>query len=176
MQKSTANDLPTKIAHQKSEFILRPPQPGDYGWVISRHGALYAAEYGWDEQFEGLVAGIVAKYIAQHDPARERGWIAERGGEKVGSVFLVRQTNRAAKLRLLLVEPEARGLGVGSALVEECLGFARQAGYRKVVLWTMSVLEAARHLYEIAGFCLVDEEPVHSFGRDLVSQTWEREL
>jgi DNA-binding MarR family transcriptional regulator/predicted N-acetyltransferase YhbS len=155
---------------------LRPPQPGAMGWVVSRHGALYAAEFGWDESFEALVAEIVAPFIRHYDPARERCWIAERAGMPVGSVFLVKHSARVAKLRLLIVEPEARGLGIGAALVKECLDFARDVGYRKVTLWTQSILVAARAIYQAAGFERVREEPHRSFGHDLVGEYWERKL
>ena len=157
-------------------YILRSPQPGDFGWVIYRHGTLYAQEYGWDEKFEALVAEVVAQIIQNFDPQRERGWIAEKDGEKVGSVFLVKKSETVAKLRLLLVEPEARGLGIGKWLVNECVCFARQAGYQRITLWTMSMLYAARHLYEKANFRLVHQQPVHNFGHDLVEETWELEL
>jgi DNA-binding MarR family transcriptional regulator/GNAT superfamily N-acetyltransferase len=157
-------------------YLLRPHQPGDMGWVIHRHGALYAEEYGWDESFEALVAEIAAKFIRTFDPKRERCWIAEREGEIVGSVFLVQRSKTVAQLRLMYVEPSARGLGIGGRLVEECLRFARRAGYRKMVLWTNSVLLAARHIYAKAGFRLVRAEPHTSFGHDLVGETWERTL
>ncbi len=163
-------------AEPKVPYLLRPPQPGDMGWIIHRHGVLYAQEYGWDETFEALVAEIAATFIQHFDPKRERCWVAEREGEIVGSVFLVQRSKTVAQLRLMYVEPKARGLGIGSRLVSECARFARQVGYRKIVLWTNSVLAAARHIYKKAGFRLVREAPHHSFGRDLVGETWELKL
>jgi DNA-binding MarR family transcriptional regulator/GNAT superfamily N-acetyltransferase len=158
------------------DYILRPHRPGDMGWVMHRHAALYAEEYGWDESFEALVAEIVAGFIKNFDPTRERCWIAEREGQILGSIFLVQQSATIAKLRLLLVEPAARGLGLGQRLIDACLGFARDRGYLKVQLWTNSNLTAARHLYRKAGFQLVESEPHRSFGHDLVSETWELTL
>jgi DNA-binding MarR family transcriptional regulator/GNAT superfamily N-acetyltransferase len=160
----------------KTPYLIRPHQPGDIGWVVSRHGALYAQEYGWDETFEALVAEIAARFIRRFDAKRERCWIAEKDGENVGSVFLVRKSATVAQLRLLIVDPKARGLGIGHRLVEECIGFARRAGYRKIVLWTNDILHAARRIYESKGFRLVEEERHHSFGRDLVGQIWELRL
>jgi DNA-binding MarR family transcriptional regulator/GNAT superfamily N-acetyltransferase len=161
---------------ETAPYLIRAHRPGDIGWVIGRHGAIYAEEYGWDESFEALVAEIAAKFLRRYDAKREHCWIAERDGVNVGSVFLVKQSSTTAKLRLLLVEPKARGLGIGGRLVEECVGFARRAGYRKVTLWTQSILVAARRIYEQAGFSLVREEPHRSFGHDLVGEHWELTL
>lgn len=152
--------------------VLRAPRAGDYGWVISRHGALYASEYGWDETFEALVAEIVAGYLQTHAPGREAAWIAEIDGERVGCVFCVAKDATTAQLRLLLVEPSARGLGVGTRLVDECLRFATHAGYGTLTLWTNDVLTSARRIYETAGFELTEEEAHHSFGQELVGQYW----
>ncbi len=164
-------------AEAKAPYLLRTHQPGDMGWVTYRHGMLYAQEYGYDERFEALVAKIVGEFIEHFDPARERCWIAEKDGEIAGSVFLVKKSAAVAKLRLLYVEPAARGLGIGERLIGECIRFARQARYRKITLWTQSELRAARHLYQKAGFELVAEERHQSFGRDdLVAETWELTL
>ena len=150
--------------------------PGDMGWVVARHGALYPAEYGWDIRIEGLTAEIVAAFLKNFDSARERCWIAEMNGEPVGSVFLVRDKDKVARLRLLIVDPRARGLGIGKRLVEECILFAREAGYRKITLWTHGVLKAARAIYQQAGFELVEEWVHDEFGKPEASETWELKL
>jgi DNA-binding MarR family transcriptional regulator/ribosomal protein S18 acetylase RimI-like enzyme len=162
-------------AAQRS-YVLRPPRTGEMGWVVARHAALYAQEYGWGVRFEGLCAEIVAQMIASHDPARDRHWIAEMDGEPVGSVFCVKASDEVAKIRLLLVEPKARGHGIGSRLVDECITFARAAGYRKMTLWTHSVLTAARRIYQAAGFELVAQWEHADWGVPVVGETWEREL
>ncbi|HYS54692.1 MAG TPA: helix-turn-helix domain-containing GNAT family N-acetyltransferase [Thermoanaerobaculia bacterium] len=160
----------------REPFVLRSPGPGDYGWVMERHGAIYAAEYGWNEEFEALVGEIVVNFVRKFDPRRERAWIAERDGQNAGCVFLVRKSERVSQLRLLLVEPGARGSGIGRRLVEECIRFAKQCGYTRMILWTNDVLDAARHIYERCGFRMTGENRHHSFGHDLVGQTWEVKL
>ena len=157
-------------------FVLRPPSPGDLGWVVHRNGALYAEEYGWDASYEALVARIVAEYAGGADPAREAAWIAELDGAPAGCVFCMRKTDTTAQLRLLLVEPRARGMGLGGRLVAECVAFARRAGYAEIVLWTNDVLDAARRIYQRAGFQLTGSQPHHSFGHDLVGEDWRLPL
>ncbi|MBR0848900.1 MarR family transcriptional regulator [Bradyrhizobium diazoefficiens] len=161
---------------QPASFVLRSHRVGDMGWVISRQAAAYAADYNWDISYEALVAEICAQFIKNYDAAREHCWIAEVGGEPVGSIFLVKATDEIAKLRLLQVEKQARGLGVGRALVEQCIRGARERGYSRMTLWTQSILVAARGIYQSSGFRLVKEEKHHSFGADLTGETWEREL
>jgi N-acetylglutamate synthase-like GNAT family acetyltransferase len=148
-------------------------RPGDLGWIVHRHGVLYAKEYGWDIQCEAFIASIAAAFVQQHDPERERFWVAEHDGAFAGCVCLVKHSETVAKLRLLLVEPAARGQGIGTRLVDECVRFGRQAGYRTISLWTNDILLAARRIYAAAGFRLVHAEPHHSFGQDLVGETWE---
>ena len=157
-------------------YLLREPGPGDLGWMIQRNGAVYAAEYGWDQSYEALVARIVADFGQHYDPARERAWIADVDGEPVGCMLCVRRDDETAQLRILLVDPAARGRGIGARLVEQCIRFARAAGYRSLVLWTNDVLVSARRIYEAARFELVDEESHHSFGHDLVGQMWRLDL
>ena len=168
--------MPAETA--KKAFVLRPHRVGDMGWIVHREGVGYAEQYGWNESFEGLVAKIVSEFLENFDPKRERCWVAEMNGQSVGHIFLVKHPERkdTAKLRLLFVEPSARGLGLGDALVSECVRFARSAGYKTVVLWTQSILTAAHKLYERAGFRLMKETLHHSFGHDLVGQEWELEL
>jgi DNA-binding MarR family transcriptional regulator/GNAT superfamily N-acetyltransferase len=159
-------------------FVLRPHRAGDMGWVVHREAAVYAEEYGFDSSFEALLSQIVADFLANFDATREHCWIAETAGQPVGHIFLVKhpKSSHTGKLRLLMVESSARGKGLGHALVAECIRFARRAGYRKITLWTQSILTAAQHIYQSAGFQLVKEEPHHSFGQDLIGQTWELKL
>jgi DNA-binding MarR family transcriptional regulator/GNAT superfamily N-acetyltransferase len=159
----------------RKPFLLRLPEPGDFGWIVHRHGALYSEEYGWDETFEALVARIVADYL-EHRGQRDAAWIAEVDGEPGGCVLCTKKKEKVAQLRLLLVEPRVRGMGIGTRLVEECIRFARRAGYEQIMLWTNDVLDDARRIYERAGFELVEEESHHSFGHDLVGQNWGRAL
>jgi DNA-binding MarR family transcriptional regulator/N-acetylglutamate synthase-like GNAT family acetyltransferase len=159
-----------------SSYLLRPHRPGDIGWMIYRHGLLYSEEYRFDESFEALTAEILAQFVQSHDPKRERIWIAEQDGARIGSVMIVDAGNDVAQLRLLLVEPKARGKGVGMRLIDECLDFSKRNGYVKIRLWTQSILKEARHLYSKAGFQIVDEEKHSSFGHDLIAETWELSL
>jgi DNA-binding MarR family transcriptional regulator/GNAT superfamily N-acetyltransferase len=160
----------------KQSYTLREPIPGDFGWIVKRHAELYAQEYGWTEPFEGVCAQIVADFANHNDHERQRCWIAERDGENVGSIFLVKDSATVARIRLLLVDPKARGLKLGARLVDECIRFARAAGYRKITLWTHSALTAARHIYQKAGFKLTGSEPHNSWGRPVVSEFWDLEL
>ena len=170
---SSENMLAKKKEEQETySYVLRQPEPGDMGWVVQSNGTLYAQEYGWDENYEALVAQIVADFVKNLDPKKERCWIAEKDGENVGSVFLVKESDEVARLRLLIVDPKARGLGIGKRLVDECTRFARRAGYKKITLWTNSVLLAARSIYQKAGYELAKSESHHSFGHDLVGETW----
>ncbi|MBV8778839.1 MAG: MarR family transcriptional regulator/GNAT family N-acetyltransferase [Alphaproteobacteria bacterium] len=163
-------------AEKAAAFILRPHRPGDMGWVTQRHGALYSAEYGLNHKMEAYVAEVVAKFLREFDPVREHCWMAEQEGAPIGSVFLVKETDEVAKLRLLIVDPQARGLGVGRCLVEECVRFARQAGYREVTLWTHSILTAARRIYASVGFAIVSTETHDEFGPELLGETWTLRL
>jgi GNAT superfamily N-acetyltransferase len=158
------------------QLILRDPQPGDMGWVVQQHGALYAKEYGWNNEFEALVATIVAQYVRKHQPEWERCWIAESRGRNVGAVFVVRKSVTVAKLRMLILSPEARGMGLGGRLTDECIAFARQKGYKKMELWTNSCLGAARAIYAKRGFKLVKSEPYQGFGQALIGETWVLKL
>ncbi|TPK87415.1 MarR family transcriptional regulator [Mesorhizobium sp. B2-4-12] len=172
----TVQRLLAENAEPTIPYLLRPLQIGDIGWITHRQGLLYAQDYGWDETYEALVAEILVAFVKSYDPKWERSWIAEREGEVVGSVFVVRKSDQVAKLRLLYVEPSARGLGIGKRLVEEVIGFARARGYKTLTLWTNDILAAARHIYQAAGFKLIEEEPHHSFGKDLVGQNWNLDL
>jgi len=167
---------PAAEAAPQRNYILRPPRPGDFGWIVKRHAELYAQEYLWREPFEGVCAQIVADFVNKYDASRERCWIAESDGENVGTVMLVNDGDGVARLRLLLVEPRARGLGIGARLTDEAVRFARRAGYRKITLWTHSVLTAARHIYQSAGFKLMRSEEHQSWGQPVVSEHWDLEL
>jgi GNAT superfamily N-acetyltransferase len=167
---------PNAAAMQLHEIVLRAPRAGDMGWVVQQHGEIYAREYGWNAEFEALVAEIVANYVRQHQPDWERCWIADWQGERVGSVFVVRQSKHVAKLRMLILTPHARGVGLAGRLTDECIAFARQKGYKKMVLWTNSCLTAARALYVKRGFELLQSEPYRGFGKDLVGETWTLKL
>jgi GNAT superfamily N-acetyltransferase len=158
------------------EVVLREPRPGDIGWVVQQHGEIYAREYGFTAEFEALVADIAARFVRAFDPEWERAWIAEVDGERAGSVFLVRKSRTVAQLRLLILRPEARGLGLGGRLTDECIAFARAKGYRKITLWTNGHLDAARAIYRSRGFALVHSEAFRAYDQDLVSETWELKL
>jgi DNA-binding MarR family transcriptional regulator/N-acetylglutamate synthase-like GNAT family acetyltransferase len=173
------NEIETLLSAEPergASYVLRPHQPGDLGWAVQQHGLLYAEQYGWDETFEALAAEVAAKFLRDFDPKRERSWIAEKDGENVGCIFLVKQSDEVAKIRMLLVHPKARGLGIGKRLVEECIRFARQKGYKTITVWTNDILTTARHIYQLAGFKLMAEERHHSFGHQMVGETWELEL
>lgn len=176
----TPNQTAAEIPTAASPIVLRSHRPGDIGWVVERHGQLYSQEYGWDERFEALVARIAADFIDQFEPERERCWIAERNGQRLGSVFLVRDTESdpatTARLRLLIVDPAARGLGLGRTLVQQCTAFARSAGYKRIVLWTNSILDSARHIYQQEGYVLLSEKPYTAFGKEHVTQDWQLDL
>jgi DNA-binding MarR family transcriptional regulator/GNAT superfamily N-acetyltransferase len=165
-----------EAAREKGKVVLREPKSGDYGWAIERHGVVYQMQFGWGTRFEGLVAELFGKFAINHDPTRERCWIAELDGVRIGCVFVVQREPKLAQLRCLLVEPEARGKGVGAALVNECISFARSAGYESMMLWTQKGLDSARKIYEAAGFKLVEEQPHEDFGVPLIGQNWEMAL
>jgi DNA-binding MarR family transcriptional regulator/GNAT superfamily N-acetyltransferase len=169
-----AGDTPKPV--EKPRYILREPRYGDFGWIVSRHAELYAQEYGWIEPFEGLCAQIVADFVNNNDPKWERCWIAELNGENVGTVMLVKDSPGVARLRLLLVDPKGRGLGLGTKLVDECVRFARACGYKKITLWTHSILSAARHVYEKTGFKLTLSEPKHTWSQDVIAEYWDLDL
>jgi DNA-binding MarR family transcriptional regulator/GNAT superfamily N-acetyltransferase len=171
-----AEGLMSAPGRGRAEVMLRAPRVGDFGWIVQRHAVLYQREYGWSEEFEGVCAQIVADFVKTFDPRWERGWIAELNGQNVGSVLLAKDSDQVARLRLLLVEPAARGLGIGKRLTDECVRFARECGYRRMTLWTHRVLTAARHIYAQAGFQLTSSEPRRSFGQDVVSEHWDMEL
>jgi DNA-binding MarR family transcriptional regulator/GNAT superfamily N-acetyltransferase len=171
-----AHELLETSRKKSQSYVIRPLRAGDLGWVVSKHGVLYAQEYGWDTTFEAFVARIVADYGEHRDPKRDNAWMAEAFGEPVGCIFCIKKDAKTAQLRMLIVDPKARGLGIGGRLIEECLRFAKDAGYSKMVLWTNDILHSARRLYQKAGFELVEEEKHHSFGLDLVGQFWSRKL
>ena len=173
---ATIEGLIGRKENEARSYLLRPHRAGDMGWVVERHGVLYGAEYGWDSRIEGLTAEIVAAFLKNLDPARERCWIAEIGGEPVGSVFLVKESDEVARLRLLIVDPKARGLGIGHKLVEECIRFSREAGYKKITLWTHAVLKAARVIYQQAGFKVTEQWVHDDFGKPEPAETWELTL
>jgi DNA-binding MarR family transcriptional regulator/GNAT superfamily N-acetyltransferase len=170
------DDLKSSPQRPNDGYTLRAPVPGDFGWIVRRHAEIYAQEYGWGEPFEGLCAQIVADFANDYDKKRERCWIGEMDGEPVGCVFLVKDSDKVARVRLLLVDPKARGLGLGARLVDECVRFARRAGYTKITLWTHSVLAAARHVYQKAGFRLTGTEQHNSWGRPVTSEFYDLEL
>jgi GNAT superfamily N-acetyltransferase len=174
--KHSFQSLDAEVGVDSTVSIRKLDQPGDLGWVVMAHGEIYAREFGWDTSFEALVARIVADYAAHHDPARETAWIAEADGTRAGCIFCVTEDDESARLRILLVDPAARGLGLGRLLVDRCIDFARQAGYRRLTLWTNDPLRSAARIYVSAGFQLVAQEPHHSFGVDLVGQTYDLDL
>ena len=173
---SVIEQVVAKPENNRTSYLLRPHQPGDIGWLIGQHGSYYSMAFGWNQTFEGLAAEIAGTFLQNFDPKLERCWVAERDGKRVGAVILLKKTEDTAQLRMLLVKPEARGLGIGKRLVQECTRFARQAGYKKIMLWTNKGLDAARAIYEKEGYQLMKEEPHTSFGHDLIGQIWELEL